>query len=82
MPRSSLDLQQRSRITLPRMATVAVAAAVLYLAQDVFLPLAFAMLIAFALSPVVIRARRLGLGHLPSVLVASGLAFIALAALR
>lgn len=78
MPRSSFDLQQRSRITLPRMATVAVAAAVLYLAQDVFLPLAFAMLIAFALSPVVIRARRLGLGHLPSVLVASGLAFIAI----
>jgi len=78
MPHSAFDLPQRARITLPHMATVVGAAVVLYLAQEVFLPLAFAMLIAFALSPVVIRARRLGLGHLPSVLVASGLAFVAI----
>lgn len=78
MPHSALDLPQRTRITLPHMATVVGAAVVLYLAQAVFLPLAFAMLIAFALSPVVVRARRLGLGHLPSVLVASGLAFVAI----
>ena len=78
MPQPSLDLPQHSRITLPRMATVVAAAVVLYLAQEVFLPVAFAMLIAFALSPVVIRARRWGLGHMASVLVASVFAFTAI----
>ena len=67
MPSSAVpheDSVRPNRITLPRMATVVGAAAVLYVAQDVFLPIALSMLIAFALSPVVLRGRRLGLGHL------------------
>lgn len=69
---------RENRLTLPRLATVIGAAVVLYVAQDVFLPIAFAMLIAFALSPLVVRARRLGLGHLTSVLATSALAFLAI----
>jgi predicted PurR-regulated permease PerM len=81
MPSSAVpheDSVRPNRITLPRMATVVGAAAVLYVAQDVFLPIALSMLIAFALSPVVLRGRRLGLGHLTSVLAASTLAFAAI----
>ncbi|MCL4067907.1 AI-2E family transporter [Pseudomonas sp. GX19020] len=63
------------RITLPRMATIVAVAAVLYVAQDVFLPIAVAMLIAFALSPLVSGARRMGLPMLTSVLLATALAF-------
>ncbi|WP_283179645.1 AI-2E family transporter [Gemmobacter sp. 24YEA27] len=63
------------RITLPRMATIVAVAAVLYVAQDVFLPIAIAMLIAFALSPLVSGARRMGLPMLTSVLLATALAF-------
>ncbi|MBN8631095.1 MAG: AI-2E family transporter [Rhodobacterales bacterium] len=69
------DLIHATRITLPRMATVVVATVVLYVAQEVFLPIALAMLIAFAMSPLVVSARRMGMGHLGSVLGASALAF-------
>ena len=54
--------------------TVAVVAA-LYFGRDVFLPLAIAMLIAFALSPLVTQLRRLGLPLILSVLAAVTLAF-------
>lgn len=43
--------------------------AALYLGRDVFIPLALAILLSFALSPIVTRLRRLGLGRVPSVLV-------------
>lgn len=64
------------RITLPRLATIAGVAAVLYLAQEVFLPLAIAMLITFALSPLVSALRRRGVPMLGAVL---GVVFIAFA---
>ena len=66
------------RITLPRLATIAAVAAVLYFARDVFLPLSIAMLVTFALSPLVTRLRRLGLPHLATVLMVVAAAFLAI----
>jgi predicted PurR-regulated permease PerM len=66
------------RITLPRLATIAAVAAVLFFARDVVLPLAIAMLVTFALSPLVSRLRRLGVPHLASVLMVVAAAFLAI----
>lgn len=71
---------QARRITLPRLATIAGVAAVLYLGQEVFLPLAIAMLLTFALSPLVSRFRRRGVPLTASVLIVAFLAFSAIAA--
>lgn len=63
------------RITLPTLATIAVVAAVLHFGQDVFLPLAIAMLITFALSPLVTYLRNKGLPMLATVLAVVTMAF-------
>jgi predicted PurR-regulated permease PerM len=63
------DFPQAPRMTLPRIATIVGAAAVLYVAQDIFLPLAIAMLITFALSPLVTKLRNTGLPLIWTVLV-------------
>lgn len=68
----------QNRITLPGVFAVVGAAVVLKLAQDVFLPLAIAMLITFALSPLVSVMRRLGLSMILSVLLVTALAFAAI----
>jgi predicted PurR-regulated permease PerM len=65
------------RITLPRLATIAAVAAVLYFARDVVLPLAIAILLTFALSPLVSRLRRVGMPHMASVLLVVAAAFLA-----
>lgn len=57
------------------LAAIVVIATVLYVAKDVFLPLALAMLVAFALSPLVTRLRRMGLPSTASVVAAVMLAF-------
>lgn len=67
------------RITLPRLATIAGVAAVLFVAKDVFLPLAIAMLITFALSPLVTRLRHLGLPLIATVLTVVAATFAAIA---
>jgi predicted PurR-regulated permease PerM len=56
------------------LTTIAVVAA-LHLGRDVFLPLAIAMLITFALSPLVTRLRSFGLPMIASVLASVTLAF-------
>lgn len=66
------------RITLPRLATIAAVAAVLFFARDVVLPLAIAMLVTFALSPLVSRLRQLGVPHMASVLMVVAAAFLAI----
>ncbi len=71
---------QAQRITMPRLATIAGVAAVLYFAQDVILPLAIAMLITFALSPLVTMLRKAGLPQLTTVLLVVALAFSAIGA--
>ena len=70
--------------TTSRLVVIVGAAAVLYVAQAVFLPLAIAMLVAFALSPLVTRLRHTGLALLwtvitvvtAAVLVVALLAFV------
>jgi predicted PurR-regulated permease PerM len=62
-------------ITASPLTAIVVIAAVLYVARDVFLPLALAMLVAFALSPLVTRLRRMGLPPTASVVAAVMLAF-------
>lgn len=57
------------RITLPKLATIAAVVAIIYFAKDVILPLSIAVLVTFALSPLVVRLRTFGLPHLASVLV-------------
>ncbi len=69
----------RTRVTLGGVFAVVGAAIILKVAQDVFLPLAIAMLITFALSPLVSVLRRLGLSMLASVLLVTALAFAAIA---
>ena len=63
--------------TAPATSVVAVAAGVvaaLYLGGDVFVPLALAILISFALAPLANRLKRLGLPKAPSVLLVVALA--------
>ncbi len=69
------------RISLATLATIAVVAGVLHVGAAVFLPLAIATLISFALSPMVSFFRRRGLGRTLSVLVAVAIAFGILGAL-
>ena len=61
--------------SLPNLVSVAIVVTIIYLAQAVILPLAVAMLITFALSPLVTRLRKLGLPNLPAVLLAVATAF-------
>lgn len=66
-----------NRINVAQLATVVGVATVLQLAQDIFVPVAIAMLITFALSPLVTRLRHMGLPMLASVLVVVTMAFTA-----
>lgn len=67
------------RLTLVQVAAIAGIGAVLHLAQDLFLPVALAILITFALVPLVTRLRWLGLPDLPAVLSAVALSTVVLA---
>ena len=71
------------RINLPTLATIAGVIAIVYFAQSVFLPLAIAMLLTFALSPLATWLRKLGVPNLPAVLlvVMATAAFVCLFAL-
>jgi predicted PurR-regulated permease PerM len=59
----------RSIVSLTTLATVAVVCAILYVAKDLFLPLALGMLFAFILSPLVTKLRSLGMRDMPAVIV-------------
>ena len=58
--------------------TIIAVVAALHFGKDVFLPLAIAMLITFALSPLVTRMRSIGLPMIASVLTTVTLAFAAI----
>src|SRR4051812_17122139 len=57
------------------LAVILVVAA-LYFAQEVFVPLALALLFSFLLAPLVIRLRHWHIGRVPSVLIVVLLAFM------
>lgn len=58
-----------SIVSLPTLATIVVVCAILYVAKDLFLPLALGMLFAFILSPLVNRLRGWGMRDTPAVVV-------------
>lgn len=58
-----------SIVSLTTLATIIAVVAILYVAQDLFLPLALGMLFAFILTPVVNYLRRWGLRDMPAVIV-------------
>ncbi len=62
-----------STVEILTVSTIAIAA--LYFAREVFVPLALAVLLSFALGPLVMRLRRWHLGRVPSVVMAVLLAF-------
>ena len=63
------------RFSVPTITTIFVFAAILHLGSDVFLPLAVATLIAFALSPLVSALRKRGWPRVIAVICAVTLAF-------
>ncbi|MBR7652438.1 AI-2E family transporter [Brucella oryzae] len=64
---------------LPTLAAMAVAVAILYFAKDVFLPLAIAVLLTFALAPIVAFFRRVGLPRLVAVITSVAGGFLIMA---
>ena len=58
-----------SIVSLTTLATIIVVCAILYIAKDLFLPLALGMLFAFILSPLVTKLRSLGMRDMPAVIV-------------
>src|SRR6185295_13724821 len=77
MPASRPDTSKRSQFYA--LASIAIVLALLYFGQDVLIPLALAVLIAFLLAPVVNTLERLKLGRITSSLlvVVAGLALVA-----
>lgn len=71
------EVQPKSSVAT--LAVFAAAAAILHFGADIFLPLAIATLITFALSPAVDFLRRRGLPQIATVLLVVTLAFIAIA---
>ncbi|WP_018237250.1 AI-2E family transporter [Ensifer sp. BR816] len=65
---------------LPTLAATAATVAVLYFASEVFLPLAIAILLTFALAPAVSRLRRVGLPRSVAVIGTVATAFLFLTA--
>ena len=61
---------------LVMLAIGAVSIVALYVAHEIFVPLALAILLSFALGPLVMLLRRWHCGRVPSVVVAVSLAFL------
>jgi predicted PurR-regulated permease PerM len=60
------------------LASLFLITAALYWAKAVLIPVAFAALLAFVLSPMVLAVQRLRVGHVPAVILVVGLVFILL----
>ncbi|TIW65397.1 MAG: AI-2E family transporter, partial [Mesorhizobium sp.] len=67
------------RTVLPTVATVVTTVAALYFGREVFLPIAVALLLTFAIAPVVASLKRAGVPRLPAVVASVLGAFAALA---
>ncbi|MCC2689734.1 MAG: transporter permease, partial [Rhizobiaceae bacterium] len=68
-----------ARTVLPTLATTVVVVAALYFGREVFMPLAIALLLTFALAPVVSALRRTGIPRIAAVIASVLSAFAALA---
>jgi len=71
------DVIQTRRVSGATAISISIGAAILHFGAEVFLPLAIATLIAFALSPLVSALRRRGLPRIVAVLAAVTVAFAA-----
>ncbi|CAN7665013.1 AI-2E family transporter [Mesorhizobium sp. LjNodule214] len=67
------------RTALPTVASAVTAVAALYFGREVFLPIAIALLLTFALAPMVSALKRIGIPRMPAVIVSVLGAFAALA---
>ncbi|RWA65417.1 MAG: AI-2E family transporter [Mesorhizobium sp.] len=67
------------RTALPTVASVVATVAALYFGREVFLPIAVALLLTFAIAPVVSALKRIGIPRLPAVIASVLGAFTALA---
>jgi predicted PurR-regulated permease PerM len=65
--------------SLPTVATIVTTVAALYFGREVFLPIAIALLLTFALAPAVSALKRVGIPRLPAVMISVLGAFAALA---
>ena len=66
------------RPSIPTAFTLVGVTAVLYLGREVFLPLAVAFLLTFALAPMVSALRKRSLPKLPAVILTVAVAFLAI----
>lgn len=66
--------------TLVKLAMIVIVVAALYFGSDIFVPLALAILLAFALAPAVQKLRRLSVPNLPAVLIVVAVAFLTILA--
>lgn len=71
--------QSNEVIPFIRIGAVLLIVATLYLAQDILIPLALAMLLSFVLAPLGTRLEKWRLPRLPSVIIVAALAFAILA---
>jgi predicted PurR-regulated permease PerM len=78
-PKDNHPTVTRAHASLPTAATVLGAIAALYFGRDVFLPIAVALLLTFALAPLVSALRRLGIPRVVAVISSVFVAFAALA---
>ncbi|HYD99563.1 MAG TPA: AI-2E family transporter [Alphaproteobacteria bacterium] len=70
----------RTETSFATVGLVVVAVGVLYFGQEVFVPLALAILLSFVLTPLAARLRRLHVGRVPSVVAAVSVAIVAVLA--
>jgi predicted PurR-regulated permease PerM len=75
---ASSDDADIARPSIPTAFTLVGVTAVLYLGREVFLPLAVAFLLTFALAPMVSALRKRSLPKLPAVIITVALAFMAI----
>jgi predicted PurR-regulated permease PerM len=75
-PRDGYAVAAKPRSSLEVLGVGAVTIAALHFARDVFVPLALAMLLSFALGPLVMALRRRHLGRVPSVIASVTFAFL------
>ncbi|MFB9981207.1 AI-2E family transporter [Mesorhizobium kowhaii] len=69
----------RPRTSLPNVATTVTTVAALYFGREVFLPIAIALLLTFALAPLVSALKRVGIPRIAAVIASVLSAFAALA---
>jgi predicted PurR-regulated permease PerM len=77
--RAATDLDF-ARMSLPPLVTIVGVTAILYLGRDVFLPFAIALLLTFALAPIVSFLRRRSIPKILAVIITVGIAFAFIAA--